>query len=157
KALRNKDINEEKLAATKAMGRTKLYEAYTEYFQRDFNKAEVYLKDYEDVCVIDTANLAGEQLTAAQTENRRRRANYLCLVGKGKEAQDKLVEAFQHYLELGEKSQKGELIQVVDEPSVKAAPDVWSQGRIASMIKNAKKEEAKKALEEEIGTRWERL
>src|SRR5262249_31002213 len=136
KTLRHKDIGEEKYVATKAKARTKLYEAYTEYFQRNFDKAQDFLKDYEDVCKIDTTNLVGDALTAAETETRRRRANYLCLVGKGREAQGKLVEAFKHYLELGATSQKGELIQVVDEPSVKAAPDVWSQGRIASMVAN---------------------
>ena len=79
---------------------------------------------------------------------RRRRANFLCLVGKGREAQNRLVEAFQKYLELGEEARKDELIQVIDEPSVKAAPDVWSQGRIAAMFANATDAKQKKALEE---------
>ena len=90
------------------------------------------------MCKIDTGRpRPATELTAAEAEERRRRANFLCLVGKGREAQGRLVEAFEHYLELGEEAQKDELIQVVDEPSVKAAPDVWSQGRIAAMVANA--------------------
>lgn len=155
-ALKNSKIDDK----TKAKARTKLYESYTEYFQRDFGKAEVFLKGeltYEEMCKIDTTNLQGDELSKAQAENRRRRANFLCLVGKGREAQEKYVEAFTHYLELGEGAQQGELIQVVDEPSVKAAPDVWSQGRIAAMVLNAKNKEQKDALAREIGSRWDKL
>src|SRR5262249_16731667 len=135
-------------------------ESYTEYFQRDFNKAEDFLKgdlNYDEMCKIDTTNLQGDELSQAQAENRRRRANFLCLVGKGRQNQEKYVEAFKYYLDPGKTAQMGELIQVVDEPSVKAAPDVWSQGRIASMVKNAKNKDQKDALEKEIQTRWDEL
>jgi hypothetical protein len=78
-------------------------------------------------------------------------------VGKGREAQNRLIEAFEKYLELGAEARKDELIQVVDEPSVKAAPDVWSQGRIAAMVQNAQDAKQKKALEDLIAARWNKL
>jgi outer membrane protein assembly factor BamB/tetratricopeptide (TPR) repeat protein len=144
-------------ATTVARARTKLYEAFTEYFQRDFRKAENYLPEYEEMCKIDLTNKVGDELTALKAEQRRRRANFLCLVGKGRESQNRLVEAFEKYLELGLEAQKDELIQVVDEPSVKAAPDVWSQGRIAAMVAKANDNKQKAALEAKIKERWSAL
>src|SRR5262249_2841721 len=89
KALQNSPPKE-----TLVKARAKLYEAFTEYFQRDFNKAEEYIKEYEEICKVDKASATGSELTALQQEERRRRANFLCLVGKGRESQNRLVEAF---------------------------------------------------------------
>lgn len=153
KALKQPELPE----PTKAKARAKLYEAFTEYFQRDFVKAEDYIKEYEEICKIDLEGKSGAERTALEQEARRRRANFLCLVGKGREGQNRLAEAFEKYLELGLEARPDELIQVVDEPSVKAAPDVWSQGRIASMVANAQDPKQKQALEDLITQRWERL
>jgi outer membrane protein assembly factor BamB/tetratricopeptide (TPR) repeat protein len=142
---------------TKAKARAKLYEAMTELFQRDFAKAESLIKEYEELCKVDLTSTTGAERTALMAEERRRRANFLCLVGKGREAQNRLVEAFERYLELGQEARKDELIQVIDEPSVKAAPDVWSQGRIAAMIANSKDPNQKKAVEDLITARWKKL
>jgi outer membrane protein assembly factor BamB/tetratricopeptide (TPR) repeat protein len=142
---------------TRAKARTKLYEAFTEHFQRDFAKAEEHLKEYEEMCRIDLENKTGAERTALEAEMRRRRANFLCLVGKGREGQNRLVEAFEKYLELGIEARKDELIQVIDEPSVKAAPDIWSQGRIAAMVRNATDAKQKKALEDLITQKWAKL
>lgn len=152
KALRN-DPPE----ATKAKARAKLYEAFTEHFQRDFNKAEEFLKEYEEMCRVDLVGKTGAERAALEAEERRRKANFLCLVGKGREAQGRLVDAFEKYLELGTEARKDELIQVIDEPSVKAAPDIWSQGRIAAMVKSATDSAQKKALEDLIKQKWEKL
>ncbi len=144
-------------AETLAKARSKLYEAFTEYFQRDFGRAEAYIKEYEDLCQIDLTGKEGVERTALMSEMRRRRANFLCLVGKGREAQNRLVEAFERYIKLGEEARQDELIQVIDEPSVKAAPDVWSQGRIAAMVANANNAQQKKALEDLINEKWSKL
>lgn len=143
--------------ATRLKARSKLFEAFTEYFQRDFNKAEEFIKEYEEMCRIDLTGKTGAERTALEAEMRRRRANFLCLIGKGRESQNRLVEAFEKYLELGLEAKPDELIQVVDEPSVKAAPDVWSQGRIAAMVANAQDARQKKDLEDLITRRWEHI
>lgn len=142
---------------TKAKARGKLFEAFTEYFRRDFARAEEYLTEYEEMCKVDLAGSVGDDRSARMREERRRRANFLCLVGKGREAQNRLADAFDHYLELGESAKQDELIQVVDEPSVKAAPDVWSQGRIGAMIANATDAAKKQELETKIKQRWDKL
>ncbi len=153
KALKADTIEE----ATRTKARAKLYEAFTEYFQRDFVKAEEYLREYEEICRIDLTGKTGQERSLAEAESRRRRANFLCLVGKGRESQNRLVEAFERYLELGLEAKPDELIQVIDEPSVRAAPDVWSQGRIAAMVANAQDPRQKQALEDLINQRWNQL
>jgi outer membrane protein assembly factor BamB/tetratricopeptide (TPR) repeat protein len=152
KALANKPD-----AATLPKARAKLYEAFTELFQRDFARAESYIPEYEEVCKVSLDGLEGPARTAAMEDARKRRANFLCLVGKGREAQGRLTEAFEKYLELGAGARPDELIQVIDEPSVKAAPDVWSQGRIAQMISRATDAKEKAALEKLITARWEKV
>jgi outer membrane protein assembly factor BamB/tetratricopeptide (TPR) repeat protein len=152
-----KALRSEPKPETKAKARGKLFEAFTEYFQRDFARAEEYLAEYEEMCKVDLTGAEGAERTAREAEERRRRANFLCLVGKGREAQGKLTEAFDRYLELGENARRDELIQVVDEPSVKAAPDVWAQGRIGAMISSATDAAQKTALEAKIADRWSKL
>lgn len=137
--------------------RIKLYETLTEYFQRDFNSAEKYTDVYEELCKVDLTGADSEQEKRDRhNEARRRRANFLSLVAKGKEAQRKLVEAFERYLEFSAVAGKDELISVIDEPSVRAAADVWSQGRIRAMAESATAEE-RKPLEERIRARWKEV
>ena len=154
--------------ATLQKAREKLYDSFTELFQRDFNKAEEFLKEYEELCTIPVAPTETDAVKAQKlAEQRRRRANFLCLVAKGKEAQGKLVEAFQRYQEFAaeaakyaaESNEKGEelkMISVVDEPTVKARPEVWSGGRIAAMFAKATPEE-RKPLEEMMTKKWDEL
>jgi outer membrane protein assembly factor BamB len=144
-------------AETKHKARSYLYDALTEYFQRDFNKAQKFIKEYEGLCKVDVGDTIGREKEQRVAEERRRKANFLCLIGKGREAQGKLVDAFEKYLELGTSARTGELIQVVDEPSVRAAPDVWAQGRIAAMVAKAKEGDERKALEDLIKGKWKKL
>ena len=62
----------------------KLYEALTEYFQHDFDKAQTYQDEYAALCGRDLPATATDQERA---EARRRRINYLYLLAKGKEGQ----------------------------------------------------------------------
>lgn len=148
KAIKNKPP-----AETLDKARAKLYDTLTEYFQRDFNKAEPYLGSYEELCKVDLSGATEQEKITRLAEERRRRANFLCLVAKGKESQRKLVEAFEKYQEFAAITGNQELISVVDEPTVKAAPDVWSRGRIAAMVASATADE-RKPLEELVGRKW---
>jgi outer membrane protein assembly factor BamB len=144
-------------ARTEDRARGKLFETLTEYFQRDFNKAERYISRYEELCKVVVPDSADEnERETASVEERRRRGNFLCLVAKGKEAQGKLVEAFDYYMQFSTVEGSQELISVVDEPAVRAAPDVWTQGRIAAMAAHAAPE-ARKPLEERLAKRWDEV
>jgi len=126
--------------------RAKLFESFTEYFQRDFTAAEKYLKEYEGMC-----SVPGDP-----AEEKRRKGNYYCLLGKGREEQKKLVEAFEAYINFGTLGADNELMNVVDQPAVKAAPSVWAQGRIATMVAKATPED-RKPLEDLITKKWEEV
>ncbi len=149
-------------ADTRAKARTKLYETLTELFQaaikdNNFARAEPYLAEYEQLCKLDTEGGNDAERTDRQNEERRRHTNFLCLVAKGRESQRRLVEAFEKYQEFGTVAGgTGEMISVVDEPGVKAAPDVWSQGRIAAMVASATPAE-RQPLEERITAQWQQL
>jgi outer membrane protein assembly factor BamB len=135
-----------------------LYDALTEYFQNRFDEAEKagLLPEYESLCKIDLEGVPEADKNNLREEERKRKANFLCLVAKGKEAQGNLVDAFERYQAFGALAGRGELLSVIDEPSVKAAPDVWSQGRIAAMVAKATPEQ-RGPLEQRITERWEKL
>jgi outer membrane protein assembly factor BamB/tetratricopeptide (TPR) repeat protein len=150
---------ESKLPAdTAAKARDKLYESLTEYLQVSFDSAEKHLKEYEAMC----RGVPGKD----KAEQKRRLGTFYCLVGKGREAQAlrsrgetaqrKLIEAFEAYMNFGTLGNDGELMGVVDDPGVKAAPSVWSRGRIAAMVAKADAE-TRAPLEALIGKRWEKI
>ncbi len=141
----------------RARARAKLYDALTDYVQRDFSAAEEYLKEYEALCKVEPEPDSGDEgRTKAEKEERKRRANFLYLVAKGREKQGRLVEAFEKYQQYGETAGTEELRPLLDEPSVKANPDVWARGRIAAMVAKASAEE-RRPLEALIASRWDKL
>ncbi len=134
----------------------KLYITLSDYLLRKFDQAEVYLKDYEELCKLNVEAAPLAQQEGLRAEERRRRVKYLCLVARGKENQGKLIEAFEKYQECGSLVDTKELFASVDEPTVKAAPDVLSQGRIAAMIAKASPAD-RKPLEDRIAKKWQEL
>jgi outer membrane protein assembly factor BamB len=141
----------------RARARAKLYDTLTAYVADHFNDAEKYLKDYEELCKIDISSAPENEREKLQIEQRRRRATYLWLVGKGRQDQGRLVEAFEKYQEFAAAAGKqSELVPAVDDSQVKAAPDVWARGRIADMMQKAKPEE-RQPLEKLIADRWDKL
>ncbi|MEY4613888.1 MAG: hypothetical protein RL179_1861 [Planctomycetota bacterium] len=141
----------------KDRARAKLFEAFTDYFQQDFNAAEPFLAEYEALCKVDVrAGAEEKERLETEAEGRRRRTNFLCLVAKGRESQGRLIDAFDKYQEFAASSQSDDLISVLDEPSVRASGEVWAQGRIAAMVAKATPEN-KKPLEAKIQSNWEQL
>ncbi len=137
--------------------RNKLFESFTDYFQQDFVAAEPFLAEYESLCKIDIrANAEEKEKQELEAESRKRRANFLCIVAKGRESQGRLIDAFDKYQEFAALASNEDLISVLDEPSVRASGEVWSQGRIAAMVAKATPEN-KKPLEAKIQSNWEQL
>lgn len=132
-----------------------LFECLTELFQRDFNASVKYLDEYREMCKVEVpADATPEKRKELADEHQRRQANFLCLVAKGREQQGNLLEAFKCYMEFGGLGDKTGLLTVIDEPTVKARPDVWAQGRIAAMVAKAQDPAKRKQLEEEIAKHW---
>jgi outer membrane protein assembly factor BamB len=144
--------------ATVFRAKAQLFDALTEFFQTRFTEAEKaeLLPEFEALCKIDPDEVPPSEKANSAQEERKRRANFLYLVGKGKEDQGNLVEAFERYQAFGALASGQDLLSVLDEPSVKAAPDVWSQGRIAAMVAKATPEQ-REPLEQRIRERWAKL
>src|SRR5262249_40882062 len=110
--------------------REKLYETLTEMFQVDFSATEAtypgLIDEYKALCKSDNAE-----------EQRKRQANFLCLLAKGRERQGRLEEAYQAYMDFGALNASQELISVIDEPATKSPPAVRARGRIAAMMEKA--------------------
>jgi outer membrane protein assembly factor BamB len=131
--------------------KAKLYDALTEYVQSNFNAAEEYLKEYEDLCELNSKDPKDDKEKA-----RKRRGHFLYLVAKGREKQGRLVDAFHMYKAFAALGADQPLIQLLDEPSVKANADVWARGRISAMLASATPEE-RKPLEKLIADNWEQV
>ncbi|HLJ93661.1 MAG TPA: PQQ-binding-like beta-propeller repeat protein [Gemmataceae bacterium] len=135
--------------------KNKLYLTLTELLRQDFHSAEPYLKEYQELCQIPVPDGAtAEERQKCEQEQRRRQAGFLCLLADGREKQGRLMDAFQAYLDFGALAEAKELVTVINEPAVKAQPDVWAQGRIAALVAKASPEQ-RKALEKQIAARWE--
>jgi len=134
--------------------RAKLFESLTEMFQRDFAASEKYLDEYREMCKVEIpAGITEPERRKLEEEQQRREGNLLCLVAKGREKQGRLGEAFDAYMQFGSLAGNRELVSVIDEPSIKARPDIWSQGRIAAMVSRATADQ-RKPLEDKIAEQW---
>jgi outer membrane protein assembly factor BamB len=135
--------------------RDKLHEALTDLLQRDFPAAEQYLDEYHDLCRIDIpAEADGPTRQRLLDMQLRREASYLSLLGRGRETQGRLLDAFAAYEQFGALTGNKELVSVVDEPNTQSRPDVWSRGRIKGMLDRASVDQ-RKQLEAAIEKKWE--
>ncbi|HEY3788948.1 MAG TPA: hypothetical protein VGL71_08840, partial [Urbifossiella sp.] len=134
--------------------RDKLYMAYTEILRENFTRGEVFLKEYEALCVVPIeADLEPFEKKRREDETLRRQRTYYSLLAKGREDQKRLNEAFDHYLTLAGLGE-GRTLAEFDEPSVKIRPDVWARGRIEGMIRRASDPAARKTLEDRVNKEW---
>jgi outer membrane protein assembly factor BamB len=134
--------------------RNKLHEALTELFQDKFSEAEKYLDEYRDLCKVEVpADADASTRQKLADEQLRREANYLSLVGRGREAQGRLLDALVAYEQFGALTGNKELISVVDELNTRSRPDVWSRGRIKGMIDKSSAEQ-RRQIEAAINERY---
>jgi tetratricopeptide (TPR) repeat protein len=123
----------------------RLYEALTDLFQLNFGVASnKYLSEYRELCNVPD--------TDAERQNRL--AKFLRLVGKGREAQGKLVEAFKMYREFGDLPlTKEQGVASLEDPTHKVPTPVWLRGRISAMMAKASPEQ-REPLEKQIAAEW---
>jgi tetratricopeptide (TPR) repeat protein len=132
-------------AALVQKAKERLYEALTDLFQADFNGASAkYLAEYRDLC-----NLSDN----AQTKQERL-AKFLRIVGKGREDQGNLVEAFQMYRQFGDMPiNKEQGVPALDNPAIRVPTPAWLRGRIAAMMSRATPQQ-REPLEDKIAEEW---
>jgi outer membrane protein assembly factor BamB/tetratricopeptide (TPR) repeat protein len=131
----------------------KLYIAYTEILRDRFADGESFLPEYKQLCefaVDPDAPDHGRQ----NEEQIRRRGLYFSLVASGREAQGRLVEAFDNYRAYAELGEKGKLLPVPEDPNTSALSTVWASGRIDAMMKATKDNATRKPLEDRVSKDW---
>ena len=134
--------------------RSVLFESMSELLQRDFTKGEKYVDEYRDLCKVETTpEMLPDVRRQKEEEQQRRLGNCLCLIAKGREQQGKLLDAFDAYQEYSVQGSKQELIGALDDPGVKAAPEVSARGRITAMLAKATPEQ-RKPLEERLSQKY---
>ena len=114
-----------------------LFAGLTDLMHRDFDKAGMdYLAVYEALCTVP----------GDAQEEQRRKATFFRLVGQGREAQGKLVEAFQMYQDFGalplHVEQGG--VPSSDDPGQKIPVNIWLRGRVSGMLARATPEERRR-------------
>ena len=137
--------------------RENLHEAFVEYFGRDFAKAEPFLQAFEATCTMEVpAQADAKTLEMIRKEEKKRKSVYLRLLARGREAQGKVLEAFDTYLQIAAMGMDGDLDAVPEEAGLKATPDVWARGRIAAMVEKAAVN-SRGELEKKVASRWEAM
>ena len=137
--------------------RQKFYVVYTELLRSKFADGEPYLAEYEALCElpIDAEDPAERQRLL--DEQLRRKALYLTIVGRGREAQGRLGEAFDAYRAFASLGDNRQLVTIHDEPNALTRPDVWARGRIDAMLRGAADPAARKPLEGRVAAEWAEL
>jgi hypothetical protein len=136
--------------------REKKYIAYTELLRSDFKGGEKYLDEYKLLCEIpaEPGEAPEDKVRRMDDINRRQRLRQI-LLAKGREAQGRLSEAFDHYLALANMGEVKKLEDMPDEPNIRMLPDVWARGRIENMIRKSTDPNAKKILEDRVQKEWD--
>src|SRR5262249_22453346 len=126
----------------------------TQLLQRDFPAGEKYLAKYEELCQKPApAGLTPEQLDAFQKEQRRRLLNLYAIRARGRDGQGRVAQALEDYRKLYDTAGPGDLLPTPEDAGVRLRPDLWVQGRIAALAKQAAPD-ARKALEDEMAADW---
>lgn len=124
----------------------RLYEALSDLFQSDFNGASVkYLDEYREMCKVPDVK-----------EQETRLAKFYRVVGKGREEQGHLVEAFQMYRDFSTLPINQEGVTNLDDPGHKIPTHVWFRGRISAMMARATPEQ-REPLEKQIAVEWQQV
>jgi outer membrane protein assembly factor BamB len=146
----------------------RLHEALRQAVQRDFAAREKYLAEFETSCRVPVPDgaTAGQRLLL-DAEQRRREANYLLVLARGRESQGRVAEALAAYADLYARA--GRVPGSWNGPEVgwlpsagptapgrgEAAtrPESWVHGRVTALVTGAQRA----AAEQEAARRWRAL
>ncbi len=147
----------EKFKPTEALRRKlrqKFYVAYTELLRNKFADGEPYLAEYAALCELPLDADDPAERQRLLDEQLRRRGLYLTILGRGREGQGRLAEAFDAYRAFASLGDNKQLVTIHDEPNAQTRPDVWARGRIDAMVRGAKDPAARKPLEARVAKEW---
>jgi len=115
------------------------------------------LQAFEATCTMEVpAQADAKTLEMIRKEEKKRKSVYLRLLARGREAQGKVLEAFDTYLQIAAMGMDGDLDAVPEEAGLKATPDVWARGRIAAMVEKSAAN-SRGELEKKVASRWEAM
>jgi outer membrane protein assembly factor BamB/tetratricopeptide (TPR) repeat protein len=151
----------------------RLHEALKQAVQRDFAAGEKYLAEFEAsyrVPVPDGAT--ADQRGLLELEQKRREANYLLVLARGREGQGQAADALSAYARLFARADH--VIGIWNGPEVGwmaigkptapldarlstlTRPSLWVQGRVAALVTGAAGAQ-KEAVEKEVARQWREM
>ncbi|MCS7166398.1 MAG: PQQ-binding-like beta-propeller repeat protein [Gemmatales bacterium] len=136
----------------------KLFEALAIQFNRNFAAYEKDLAQFEQLTRIPEPP-AGEtpELQALRlTEERQRRATYLYLLARGREAQGRYSEAFQAYLELGKLGSQPP-VSLPGETTGQVIPEALAEARMLSLLERPLPQDQLRQCLEVVEREWQRV
>jgi len=137
--------------------RQKFYVAYTELLRNKFADGEPYLAEYAALCELPLDAEDPAERQRLLDEQLRRKALYLTILGRGREGQGRLGDAFDAYRAFASLGDNKQLVAIADEPNALTRPDVWARGRIDAMTRAAKDPAARKPLDDRVAKEWAEL
>jgi outer membrane protein assembly factor BamB len=141
-------------ADTGRFARERLYEALGDLLTKDFSANESLLAEYESLIPLTPgASETPEAKVRREEEERDRRARLFRIVARGREKQGRMKDALQAYLQFGRLGRK-ELLPIPEEQATRALPEVWIQGRISELLRQADSQQ-KKGLEVAFEEEWQ--
>jgi outer membrane protein assembly factor BamB len=135
----------------------KLYDAYTQLLQRDFNAGEKYLDEYRALSQVNVpANATAEERLRLQREQLANWTRYYSLLAHGRERQGRLLDAMQAYRDLYGRTPPDERLTLLDDPGVEVCPDLWMQAQISALVQRATPETLA-PLQAQVEREWKAL
>lgn len=120
----------------RAVIRDRLFDALTQWLERDFTAAEKYLDDYRELCRVSIpSSVDASHSAAVEKERQRRQTRFLVLVAAGREKQGRFAEALENYRELSRRC--GELTSIPENPALRIRPDLWVRDRVTALLAHA--------------------
>jgi outer membrane protein assembly factor BamB len=137
--------------------RDKLYEGLSFLLERKFIENEKHLKEFEGLlAVTPLPSETAEQKQKRENEELDRRAKFLQLVARGREAQGRFKEAFQAYVDFARLGYN-QLVAIPGEAGTKAPPTVWAQACISNIFRRDLPASVRQELEAAVKSEFEKL
>ncbi|MCS7015180.1 MAG: PQQ-binding-like beta-propeller repeat protein [Gemmatales bacterium] len=135
----------------------KLFDALTIRLYRDFAAHEHDLAEYERLVAIpEPPNESPEAQTARLAEQRQRRAVFLYLTARGREAQGRFRDAFQAYLEFGKLGNHA-AVTLPGDVGGNVLPEQLAESRLLALLERPIPPEQRRAILDLVEQEWQNV